>query len=51
VTVTKKKWLIPVLALGAVLLVGLILLGIGGLLGDETDVGPEQQPTRTSNPE
>ncbi|MCH1867079.1 hypothetical protein [Nocardioides sp. CFH 31398] len=48
---SNKKWLIPVLALGAALLVGLILLGIGALLDDETDVGPQQQPTRTSNPE
>lgn len=45
-----KKW-IPVLALGAVLLVGLILLGIGGLVGDDADTGPDQQPTRTSNPQ
>lgn len=47
----NRTWLIPVLALGAVLLVGLVLLGVGGLLGDDSDVGPEQQPTRTSNPE
>ncbi|MCH1867546.1 hypothetical protein [Nocardioides sp. CFH 31398] len=45
-----KKW-IPFLALGAVLLVALVLLGVGGLVGDDADTGPEQQPTRTSNPE